>query len=959
MASPLDPPMMGSSISPAAGLPAMRGDDGDQTTLPDPNDPTAGDPILAPPPAGGALPGIIENDDGSATVLDDEGDEKPDDSDFYRNLAKDMDPGRRSILGSALKEAIDRDKEARKKRDEQYAEGIRRTGLGDEAPGGAQFAGASRAVHPVLVEACIDFAAKTMKELFPAKGPVKAQIIGKQTEAKLQKAKRKKEYMNWQLTRQAREYRTELEQLLTQLPLGGSQYMKNWYDPVLARPRFEFVPIDDLFLPFASTDFYTTPRVTHAQHLTKIEFDARVDSGLYRKTGNSSASGVIPDQSASATASDKIEGRDDSYNEDGLRDVFEVQVAYDLSKDDKLCKDGRTAPYVVTIDDIAGDVLSVYRNWKPDDERREKLHWLTEFAFIPWRGAYAIGLGQAIGSLAGAATGALRALLDSAHISNMPTAIKLKGGRGGGQTIELQPTGISEIDGPAAIDDIRKLAMALPFPGPSPVLFQLLGLCVDAARDVVATASEKIADANQNTPVGTTLAMIEQGSITFSAVHARLHESQRRVLEVLHRLDAEHLDDEETVEDLGELIVYRTDFQGPMDVAPVSDPNIFSDTQRYAQQQAVLQLRGMFAPQSFNDEVLLERTLDLLNYPDYQAVLNTPTPAERRSAIDENMAARDKRATLKAYEDQDDLAHLKVHVAFMTSPVLCASPMMGLPALPKLVDHCGEHIAALYQKHARAAAMAAKWTGLGKSEDSAEAEGVVLAEQELMKALAEMMPHIQSAAQMALQLATPKPPPDGTVQAAQIRDQGETVRTQAKESAENEREQMRLAAADKREQDRLAAESQREQTAAQVEIAASQAEEAAESARHAQEMAASERNAALAAQSERDEQMMDFMTKKMSEAAESQREDMRAQIDLLKALISEHAQTTAASVKAGTAPPEVTDSLAEAEPSTQQLMMQALAALMQQHTAPRAYSIRKQPDGTMQIVSDASGTPMQ
>ena len=224
---------------------------------------------------------LILEEDGSV-IIEDVLSVEADESDFYENLAEKLPETLMNRVAEELHEAVTRDKESRKKRDEQYEEGLRRTGLGDDAPGGAEFDGASRVVHPVLAEACVDFSSRAIRELFPAQGPVKTSVIGEATPQKMERAERKKRFMNWQLTSQIGEYRAELEQLLTQLPMGGSQYQKFWYDEKLGRPRTEFVPIDDIFLPYSATDFYTTPRLTHRQLLSRSEFRARVKSGLYR-----------------------------------------------------------------------------------------------------------------------------------------------------------------------------------------------------------------------------------------------------------------------------------------------------------------------------------------------------------------------------------------------------------------------------------------------------------------------------------------------------------------------------------------------------------------------------------------------------------------------------------------------------------------------------------------------------
>ena len=557
---------------------------------------------------------VVENSDGSADVMEPDED-TPRDPSFDENLADVFDPAYLMQLGTDLMEVIEKDVEDRKKRDTQYEDGIRRTGLGKDAPGGADFEGSSKAVHPMLAKGSVDFASRSVKELMPSNGPCKTQIIGEQTQEKIDKAERKRKYMNWQCTTQIEEYRAELERVLSQVPLGGAQYKRWWWDDQLRRPRTEAVFIDNVFMPYGCSDFYTAPRIAYRQMITQQEYESRIRSGLYIDTpeADNPNSLVTGDLSKSQVASDKVEGVDDTnalvYNEDGLRRMWQVEILKIEDQDDVL--DGETlAPYIIHIDDSSKMVVGYFRNWKEDDDRMRKKHWMTEWPFIPWRGGPAIGLAHLIGTLAGASTGALRAILDSAHISTFPGAVKLAGGRAPGESIQVSPTEIKEIDAPAGVDDIRKLIMPFPFPGPSAVMFQIMEWLTQQAELVVATASEKIADAGNNMPVGTALALIEQGSTNFSAVHMRLHNSMKRDLEILHRLNAENMEDEETVADLGELVVGRADFQGPMDIVPVSDPNIFSETQRYAQLQAVMQLKNDPAlAQFFKQDALLAHAL--------------------------------------------------------------------------------------------------------------------------------------------------------------------------------------------------------------------------------------------------------------------------------------------------------------------------------------------------------------
>ena len=634
---------------------------------------------------------VEDTEDGGAIVRFGEEEEAVSESEFYSNLAETLPEGDMDEVAQDFLGLISKDKEARKKRDEQYEEGIRRTGLGDDAPGGAQFQGASRVVHPMLTEVCVDFSARAIKEIFPAEGPAKDYIIGDETADKVAKAQRKTRYLNWQMTQQMPEFRAELEQLLTQVPLGGAQYLKLSWDPNKRRPVPLFVGIDDIYLPYAATNFYSSERKTHVQYVTEIEYRQRVRSGMYRDVDLAPTT-MDPDISKSEKANNKIEGRDDNaYDTDGLRTIFEVYAIADLEEEYGL------APYIFSIDKVTGKVLSIYRNWEESDDTLQEMQWIIEFPFVPWRGAYPIGIPQMIGGISAAATGALRALLDSAHIANFPGMLKLKGGREGGQSERIDPTEVKEIEGGAFSDDIRKIAMPLPFNQPSPVLYQLLGFLVDAGKGVVRTTLEDIADNQGNMPVGTQLARIEQGMVVFNAIHARLHDAMGRTLKVLHRLNAMYLENDEVKDETGQLLVKRSDFEGPMDVVPVSDPNIFSEAQRFAQVQALSQ-RAMALPQIYNMRKVEERILKQLRIPNPKELLIPAPEPKELNAINENVAATLGRP-VSAFPEQDHLAHLQAHLDYLTSPILGSSMLMAPTFVPSILNHIKEHIALWYATH--------------------------------------------------------------------------------------------------------------------------------------------------------------------------------------------------------------------------------------------------------------------
>jgi len=636
-------------------------------------------------------PDVQDTPDGGAIVRLGDDDEETEETEFYANLAETLPSSDLRRLASSLLDLIERDKESRKRRDEQYEEGLRRTGLGEDAPGGASFQGATKVVHPMLTEACVDFAARAMREIFPVGGPVKDHIPGAATEAKLKRARRKTALLNWQLTVQCEEVRAELEQMMTQLPLGGAQYLKVTWLEKRNRPEFLFVAIDDMLLPYAATNFYTSQRKTHVQYLTQLEYRQRVKNGMYRDVDLSPV-GMEPEQSIVGIANDKIEGRQStSYNEDGLRTIFEVYAQLDIEGDNAT---DDVAPYIITIDKASGDVLSLYRNWAEDDDTLNEMQSFVEFPFIPWRGAYPIGLPHMIGGLSAAATGALRALLDSAHINNAATMLKLKGGQIGGQSIEVQPTQVVELEGGIGVDDIRKLAMPMPFNPPSPVLFELLGFLGDAGKSVVRTSMEDIADNNQNAPVGTTLAKIEQGMVVFSAIHGRLCDAMTRLLRILNRLNGMHLDEEMLEREAGEALATREDFQGPLDVVPISDPNIFSEAQRFGQVQAISQRAQMY-PQLYNQRKIEKRILQVLKVPDGDSLLMPDQSPKEQNAVAENVATAIGHPVM-AFPAQDHIAHLQTHIAFMQNPMFGANPIIAPAHLPLMLQHVKEHLVLWY-----------------------------------------------------------------------------------------------------------------------------------------------------------------------------------------------------------------------------------------------------------------------
>lgn len=764
---------------------------------------------------------VEDTEDGGAIIKLENQEDEQRNSAHFANIIDDVDQGALSDIIQDLLDKVERDKEAREKRDKQYEEGLRRTGLGDDAPGGAQFSGANKVVHPMLVEACVDFSARVMKEIFPANGPVKTKIHGIHDKSKTLKAQRKADFMNWQLTEQMPEFRGELEQLSTQLPLGGGQYLKMFWNAQYKRPQSEFIPIDDVYLPFAATNFYTAERKTHVQYITKMEYYKRVKAGMYIDVDLNYAGD--PDFSQASKANDKIEGRKEtSYNEDGLRTVFEIYAHLDFG-------DG-IEPYIISIDKSSGKGLALYRNWEPEDHYKKELDWIVEFPFIPWRGAYPIGLTHMIGGLSGAATGALRALLDSAHIQNIPTMLKLKGGAGG-QTLNLQPTEIAEIEGGALVDDIRKLAMQVPFNGPSPVLYQLLGFLVDAGRGVVQTSFEKLSDQNPNAPVGTTMALIEQGMVVFSSIHSRLHSSMDRVLKILHRINSAYMTIDDIEAEEAGLEIDPSDFDGPMDIVPVSDPAIFSETQRFAQMQAIMQ-RSQIMPGMYDQRKVEEMFLQTLKLS-ADDLLQPKPGSQDMDPVSENVAAAMSRP-IYVLPKQDHIAHLMTHMAFLKSPLFGQNPAIVKTYLYPMATHLRDHLLNYYLSEAHDAVDKAQNQGVIEEEANEQASLIIQVQQLIEQQLGNFGQELAQIDQAAQQFKPQPPmPPDNTMQVAQLNAQIQQSALQQRAQSDQAKIQI--------EQTKIQQNAQSDQAKQQLEMQRDTMREQAENERTAAEIAARER----------------------------------------------------------------------------------------------------------------------
>jgi hypothetical protein len=616
-------------------------------------------------------------------------------STFDENLADTIDAKELNGVASQLISSYESDKEARSDWEYRYKQGLETldpSGGQDEEENQRATRGLSTVVHPMIAEAATQFNARAIAELYPSGGPVKTVIIGEPNEEMEEQAKRVKDFMNYQITQEMPEYFPDLDQMLFQLPLVGHTFKKVWWDANLERQCSQFVKAEDFVVSPESKDLYTATRYTHVIRMPKNDFNKYVEAGHYLPS-KYSAEDVDP----SGDIGSEIEGVDPyGDSSDEVMTLLEVH-SYEMFDgidgiEDNEDDDAVALPYVITIDYDAEKIVAVRRNWEEEDEKKKRRDWFVSYKFLPSTGFYGFGLYHMIGGLGKAATGSLRALLDSAAFANMQGGFKLKGRVTGGE-MQINPGEFADLD--ATVDDVNKAIMPLPFKEPSQTLFNLMNAITDAGRRFASTADLNVGDVNPNAPVGSTVALIEQGSKAFSAIHKRLHYSQGQEFKLLAKLNAIYLPDEVKFSAVGaSSIIYAKDFDDRIDIIPVSDPNIFSTAQRIAQGQAILQMASA-NPQLYDMYEANKRMLEAVRINNIDEILKKPEQAVRLDPIDENMSVMYGKP-IRAFPEQEHESHIAVHLQFLQDPSLGGNP--GAKGLaPILIAHIAEHIALLYR----------------------------------------------------------------------------------------------------------------------------------------------------------------------------------------------------------------------------------------------------------------------
>jgi hypothetical protein len=606
---------------------------------------------------------------------------------FYDNLAEDMDERTLGRMASQLVEDYRKDKVSRSDWEKTYTQGLELLGFkySDQT---RPFAGASGVTHPLLAEAVTQFQAQAYKELLPSDGPVRTQVVGAETPDIKQQAERVEDFMNYMLMEKMEEYTPDFDQLLFYLPLAGSAFKKIYYDGLKQRAVSKFVPAEDLVVPYYATDLMDCERIVHLVKMSENDILKKQKSGFYRDVE------LLQKSTQQNTIQDKLnelEGVKPTADMETQFNILEMHV--DLSLED-FEKDGRPkpdekevkVPYIVTIDEGSQEILSIYRNYAPDDELKKRKEYFVHFKFLPGLGFYGFGLIHMIGGLSRSATTALRQLLDAGTLANLPAGFKSRGIRIRDDDQPFQPGEFRDVDAPGG--NIRDQFQLLPFKEPSQTLFQLMGFCVQAGQRFAAIADMQMGEDSQNRAVGTTIALLERGSRVMSAIHKRCYYAMRQEFRLLAKVFADYLPPVYPYSVYNaDRAVKVADFDDRVDVIPVADPNIMSMAQRVTLANENLKI-AMSAPQMHNlreaysrvYEALGTKNIDSLLYPDKQ-----PTPEDPGT---ENAKAL-KMELLKAFPDQDHDAHITAHGTFIQSRMVQMNPMV----YALLQGHISDHIA--------------------------------------------------------------------------------------------------------------------------------------------------------------------------------------------------------------------------------------------------------------------------
>jgi len=629
-------------------------------------------------------------------LIDDEIDaieEEPIVADFNANLVEMIDDDDLSKLADDVLSSIKADKESRSEWEKTYTDGLKYLGMKFDDSRSQPFEGSTGVIHPILAESVTQFQAQAYKELLPAKGPVKTEIVGVRTPEVEMQAGRVQDFMNYYIMNVMEEYDPELDMLLFYLPLAGSAFKKVYYDTSMNKAMSKFIEPQDLIVPYESADLFTAERVTHVLNMSRNEIKKQQLSGFYADIDLKGGS-VNLQRSDIEEQIDEIEGMEPSYQEERDRVVFETHTILDIPGFEDIGADGEPTglklPYIVTIDEQSQKVLSIRRNYLEQDPRKSKINFFVQYKFLPGLGFYGLGLSHMIGGISKSATSILRQLIDAGTLANLPAGFKARGMRIRDEDSPLQPGEFRDIDTTGA--SLRENLIPLPIKEPSNVLMSLLGILVESGKRFASIADMNVGDMNQAMPVGTTVALLERGTKVMSAIHKRLHYSQKLEFQLLARVFAEYLPPSYPyVSRNGPQEIMGQDFDGRVDVIPVSDPNIFSQSQRITMAQELLTM-VQSNPEIHGPTGTYEayrRMYSALGVDDVDSLIQPPPPPPQpmpmEAGIENNAFLMGQPA--QAFEPQNHQAHIDAHRSLFLTEVVKQNPQLQGMIIGHMMQH--------------------------------------------------------------------------------------------------------------------------------------------------------------------------------------------------------------------------------------------------------------------------------
>jgi hypothetical protein len=630
---------------------------------------------------------VTEQPDGLPVDVEIEGEEQVSEEtpeqDFNANLAEDMDETTLKEMGSDLIEEYKKDRASRKEWEDAYIKGLDLLGTKYQEVT-KPFKGASGVTHPLLAESVTQFQAQAYKELVPSDGPVRTQVIGLQTPATEQQAERVKDYMNYLLMEEMEDYTTDMDQMLFYLPLSGSTFKKIYFDALQDRPVSKFIPAEDLVVPYYASDLKDCERITHVIKMTSNEVTKKMAAGFYRDIDLIDSSTEPDSIQKKLNELEGIKGTGSDY----LNTILEMHVDLNLDEfedfDDKAKK--IKIPYIVTVDEGSGEILSIYRNYKPDDATYSRTEYFVHYKFLPGLGFYGFGLTHMIGGLSQAATQSLRQLIDAGTLKNLPAGFKARGIRVRDDDQPIQPGEFRDVDAPGG--NIRDQFFNLPFTEPSPTLYNLMGFVVQAGQKFAAITDSSVGNDTQNRAVGTTMALMERGSRVMSGVHKRCYYAMRLEFKILARICGESLPPEYPYDVYGgPRNIKQADFDKRVDILPVADPNIMSMAQRVTLAQAQLQI-AQSNPQMHNLHEAYRRVYEALGTKTIEQILKPPPKQPEPLDPAKENARSLQMKLLTVFEFQDHDSHIAAHMAFMGSRMVQINPQV----YALLQSHISDHI---------------------------------------------------------------------------------------------------------------------------------------------------------------------------------------------------------------------------------------------------------------------------